>query len=302
MHRGFAYRLILLGKSIRPEYYVGYYVYALAISLLLGSSNVTFSKLVHVFIAITFAGAYAMMWNILGDHESDGLTPHKRYMYVTVKVWGQRAIVLLALTFGVMLILNTLHAVSEGLVVDVKLALTMLGVGLLLGWAYSMQPIRLKTKGLWGVITLFILIFFVQTTYIASFYLNSLRISWLFVIGSSLLWTGSTVIASQLEDVPYDSRAGVTTLAVKRPILSILLMLLFSVIGGFLVVRSLNLPATAGLLLWLSEVVIPLIIELILIKKFFEHMEFEVFRYSSAILWFVTNIGLLIGGITAWKS
>ena len=61
-------KVYLLTKSIRPEYYVGYYVYALAISMLFSGADSTFwVKFYHIALAITFAGIYAMMWNILGD-------------------------------------------------------------------------------------------------------------------------------------------------------------------------------------------------------------------------------------------
>jgi len=293
------YKIYMILRCIRLEYYPGYYLYGIAMLLTPTYRLPSLAQITHVILILSFAGAYAMMLNILSDRETDRKISHKQFMAITVDIVGECNIKVLSIIFAVTLItVHMMGVLVANTIKDIMVSTLMLAVGMILAYVYSVKPFRTKSRPFLDLITLYILIFVTQTLYILSIQTMISEFEINLTLSLSLLWLASTVIPSQVEDAPFDRLAGVTTFASTYSSKVVIpLMLVLTLIGGMTSYLSLARLSNAPLLLLFGLIVIPLTLEAILSLCFLLSKNYSYFRYSSAIEWFVSNASLLLNNI-----
>jgi 4-hydroxybenzoate polyprenyltransferase len=291
-------KLKLLMKSIRPEYYIGYYIFGYALLTLPSFNPPDLTKVLFVFCILSVAGAYAMMLNIYGDRFTDVLIPGKKYMAITVYIWTPKIVLVFAGIFASLLVLLHILGFVLNLLIDPQMSTIALVLGLFLAYTYSVEPLRTKEKPFWDIVTLFLLIFVVQTLYVFAVVTQIGLREILLTLTLATLWLGSTVISSQLEDVPWDKMAGVHTFSSSNSVyVPIVSMVWFTVLGGSASYLLMYTMYNNPYLLLIGLVVLPVLLEVVFTLKFLFSKNYSSFKFLSPIEWFVTNTFILLSNL-----
>ncbi len=303
MEKGSRFNAVILYiKAIRIEYYVAYYFFVFMVLTL--PSVVSYFRidvrLPLILVTITGAGSYAMMVNNYYDYLIDKNNPTKKHLAYFVELYGKKKILFLCIiNLTIFVVPSMLIAYTTKRLILALLAL----LGALLGFTYSAEPIRLKRRGLWGLISKFLLIFVLQTLYIFFSYKEALTIfDWLFVISASIFWTGATVVPSEAEDTVFDKSYGISTFALWiGPERSAVVMLVLSFVGGvgILVYYLLQTAywAFIGLLVGFLIILSIMIRGTLLIRNLAFDQQVKWFVNKSPLFWSLSVGSMLIGNL-----
>jgi len=145
------YKIYMILRCIRLEYYPGYYLYGIAMLLTPTYRLPSLAQITHVILILSFAGAYAMMLNILSDRETDRKISHKQFMAITVDIVGECNIKVLSIIFAVTLItVHMMGVLVANTIKDIMVSTLMLAVGMILAYVYSVKPFRTKSRPFLG--------------------------------------------------------------------------------------------------------------------------------------------------------
>jgi hypothetical protein len=238
------------------------------------------------------------MLNIYGDRFTDVLVPGKKYMSITVYTWTPKIILVFAGIFASLLVLLHILGFVLNLLIDFSTSTIALVLGLFLAYAYSVEPLRTKEKPFCDIMTLFVLIFVVQTLYVFAVATQIRLYEILLTLTLATLWLGSTVISSQLEDVPWDRMAGVHTFSSSNSVyVPIISMVWFTALGGSTSYLLMYAMYNNPYLLFIGLMVLPILLELIFILRFLFSKTYSSFRFLSPIEWFTTNTFILLSNL-----
>jgi 4-hydroxybenzoate polyprenyltransferase len=265
-------KLKLLARVSRPEFLPANMA-SLIIGFAWAFSRETLSRetlllALLCFGTITFASVVGAQLNSTSDYALDKTEPNKRQLVANMDALGKPA---LRRAMGIELTIG-LALLAVFLLRRPVPALLALWIGaVLLAWAYSCPPLRLKGRSWLAMISLSLVLsvvplLFVYGTFAASF--SSLFA--LFLLGHTMTIYG-LIVPTEIRDYLSDKAAGVRTMTVALGLPGA------AVLGMVLLVTGL---AIAGVALWstpgfsgsLLRVVLlaPLLADLTVLRKYFE--------------------------------
>jgi 4-hydroxybenzoate polyprenyltransferase len=150
--------------------------------------------------------AFADMANCLADRDLDAT--YKPHLSQAVYRLGLRSVTRQILVAAALSFLITVHLAWR---LERWILIPMTLIGLALGAAYSLEPVRLKSRGLWQIPCLWTIIFFGPMLYTSLLFkpLPSL-VELAFFIAYATIGTG-IVLVNTAEDFPEDRAEGVFT-------------------------------------------------------------------------------------------
>ncbi len=193
--------------------------------------------LLLAFITISLIGAFAAQINTLSDSLLDSKDQTKENLVAALSQINRQKLKIImiseiALSFVPLAILITLEKKPELIIFWLA--------AVFLAYAYSSQPLRLKSRGLLAVLSLLVVLSILPITFIVYIFTNQLTLPfWIFLIGQALTVYG-LIIPAEIRDYFSDKKEGVTTNTVKIGLInSSVLGMALLVIGGLLAASGL---------------------------------------------------------------
>ncbi len=214
--------------------FIGILVGANSINSILAVSTFPFIlEGLFIFVLLFNMGFMVNCW---ADWKVDEL--YKTRLYHAVKKIGRRELGIIILVHILLSIVLAFHLSIVLQRIEISI---LVWIGIFLGVAYSIEPIRLKKRGILHSIVA-LPIFFIPGVY-SYFLVSSLLITDLytifFLLGAAGITIGhyALILVSQAEDQPVDKKMGLLTPAVKWGLYrTITLSFLLNVIGSLLAI------------------------------------------------------------------
>ncbi len=160
-------------------------------------------------IAFLFLFALGDLLNCLADRELDAI--YKPQLTQAVYGIGVRGVVLQAVFSAVGSVGLTLHV---AMLTDRWLLVPMVLIGLLTAWAYSMEPVRLKGRGLWQLLFYWLGLFLAPMIFAACLFTDfPSGLVLLVCMAFASVQTG-VILVNTAEDYPEDREMNVRTVVV----------------------------------------------------------------------------------------
>jgi 4-hydroxybenzoate polyprenyltransferase len=202
------------------------------------------------FITITLVAAFAAHINTLSDYDLDHRDETKKKLVEAMERLGTRKLkqfmaLELSLSLLTLLLLVAIQA---------KPALLLLwGAAVFLAFAYSSQPLRLKSHSYLAVITLMVVLSILPVTFVTYVFTTELTYPfWIFLAGQAMT-VYSVIIPAEIRDYFGDKARGVATMTVKIGLKNAaLLELVLLSLGGLLCGAGLALELSINSLATLS--------------------------------------------------
>ena len=248
-------KLKLLAKVSRPEFLpanMGSLIIGFAWAFSPESLSFrTLALALLCFGTITFASVVGAQLNSRCDYGLDLTEPNKQRLVDSMDALGMPALRRALLTeFVTGLALLVLFLVLRPALV--LLALWVFGV--LLAWAYSCPPLRLKARSWLAMLSLSLVLSVVPLLFVYGTFSSSLsRLFVLFLVGHTLTIYG-LIIPTEVRDYRSDKAAGVTTMTVALGLPGAVLLAMVLLPAGLVISGAalLATPAFSGSFLGLS--------------------------------------------------
>ena len=247
--------LKLLAKVSRPEFLpanMGSLILGFAWAFSPGSlSAKTFVLALLCFGTITFASALGAQLNSMADRALDRTEPNKSRLVKNMDSLGmpvlRRAMwVELAIGLALLLLFSMLR--------PQPLLIALWVFGVLLAWAYSCPPLRLKSRAWLAMLALFLVLSVVPLLFVYGTFSSTFSGLFAFFLTGHTLTIYGLIIPTEIRDYLSDKAAGVRTMAVALglPRASLFGMALLG--AGLLIssVALLSTPVFSGSFLGLS--------------------------------------------------
>jgi len=192
-------------------------------------------------IIFFFLFAFGDMINCLADRDLDAV--YKKHLSEAVYGLGTKS-VKAQIAFSVLAVL--LLSIHLAWRLDRWLIVAMIVAGILLGAAYSVEPVRLKSRGVFGAICLWLIIF-VGPMLLSAMLVSSFPSIPVIAISAAygLMQMGVTLV-NTAEDYPEDIEAGLTT-----SIISLGLIRGIRIASWIAILGTIGTIATLAALLWM---------------------------------------------------
>jgi 4-hydroxybenzoate polyprenyltransferase len=206
-----------------------------------------------VLAVLTFVSAIGAQLNTLSDHELDSKEPRKEYLVRALNALGQGKLKQI-LIFEFVLGLPFLLAVIS---FQPKPALVLLWIfGHFLAYAYSLSPIRLKSRSWLAMLSLLLVLSILPVSFVyLTFTSEVVPLFLLFLVGEAM-HVYAVIVPTETRDYWIDKANGVKTMTVwlglvKASILAIVLLGVGGILMGtaFALAVLMQLPALAVSLL-----------------------------------------------------
>jgi len=251
--------LKLLKTISRPEFLpanLSSLVMGVAWSVEPSRNNLVWGTVLLIGLALavlTFVSAIGAQLNTLSDHELDMKEPRKKYLVEALDALGQGKLkrILIAeffmsLPFFIVLI-----------IIEPKPVLALLWVlGHLLAYAYSFEPIRLKSRSWLAMISLLLVLSILPVSFVYFTFTDDVMPLFVVFLAGQAMSVYAVIIPTETRDYWIDKANGVETMAVWLGLVkaSILAIGLLSVGGVFMAVAfalaiSMQFPVLAVFLL-----------------------------------------------------
>jgi len=181
--------------------------------------------------------AYGDVINCLSDRDLDA--KEKPALSEAIYGLGVRAVTIQLWIMAVLAVALSVHLAWQ---LQRPILIALVAFGLLLGYAYSVPPLRLKSRGIWNFICLWAVIFFGPMIFAAFLVSPSPSLMVILVAAAYGLLQEGIVTVNSAEDFFEDTAAGVKTMVVALGLkLGITVALLAIAIGGIALVAILAL-------------------------------------------------------------
>jgi 4-hydroxybenzoate polyprenyltransferase len=194
--------------------------------------------LLLAFITISLIGAFAAQINTLSDSKLDSKDQTKQDLVVALSQINQQK---LKIIMACEIVLS-LFPLAILIILEKKPELIIFWLAaVFLAYAYSAQPLRLKSKGPIAVLSLLVVLSILPITFIVYIFTNELTLPfWIFLIGQAFTVYG-LIIPAEIRDYFSDKKAGVSTNTVKIGLIkSSVLGMALLVFGGVLAASGLT--------------------------------------------------------------
>lgn len=158
----------------------------------------------EAFFAFFFLFAFGDMINCLADRDLDAR--YKKHLSSAVYALGPRFV---AFQIAVSALAAMGIAVHLAVVLDRWLLIPTVLIGLVLGAAYSVEPVRLKGRGLWHLICLWLIILFGPMLFISLLLRPFPSIGLIVFAAAYATIQMGVILVNSAEDYPEDREAGV---------------------------------------------------------------------------------------------
>ena len=174
-----------------------------------------------------FLFAFGDLVNCLADRDLDA--HYKPQLTEAVYGLGVRGVIIQSVVSAAAAILISLHLAW---LLNRPLLVPLVICGVLLAWAYSVEPVRLKGRGLWQLVFYWLGLFAGPMIFVAAIFAWPIAVEViLFSLAFGLLQTG-VILVNTAEDFPEDRELGVCTVIVYTGIRNgMRLALILTVIG-----------------------------------------------------------------------
>lgn len=196
------------------------------------------------FAVLTFVSAIGAQLNTISDHELDSNDTRKERLIQALHSLGRsklKSIMVIEFLLG-------LPFISLLLLILPKPALLFLWIaGNLLAYAYSMPPLRLKSRSWLAMITMFLVLSILPILFVYYTFTSELNPLFLLFLAGQAMTIYGLIIPTEIRDYFGDSAMGVKTMTVrlglvKASLFSILLLTL----GGILMATAFTLTHVYG--------------------------------------------------------
>lgn len=194
-----------------------------------------------------FLFAFGDLVNCLADRDLDA--HYKPQLTEAVYGLGVRGVIIQSVVSAAAAILISLHLAW---LLNRPLLVPLVICGVLLAWAYSVEPVRLKGRGLWQLVFYWLGLFAGPMIFVAAIFAWPIAVEViLFSLAFGLLQTG-VILVNTAEDFPEDRELGVCTVIVYTGIRKgMWLALILTVLGwGILLASILGIAFQANMDAW----------------------------------------------------